>query len=161
GDLRVDEHVLDLLRPPGEPVAGAPGPYLKAWELRGNPPPSPQHLPVEGDGGPFQPDLVVFAHRGDAAAEVEPPRAGRRRKECLRRRGPLLCGAEEVLARGRVEAFQAREDLLADEPALRVPVARVDAELEPLRAAVGLGLLAPDREQRPDDAVLAVRLDPT
>src|SRR2546421_3041758 len=31
GDLRVDEHVLDLLRPPSEPIAGTPGPYLTAW----------------------------------------------------------------------------------------------------------------------------------
>src|SRR3954447_7026761 len=68
GDLRVDEHVLDLLRSPGEPIAGAPGPYLKAWELRGDPPLSPAHLAVECDGSVFQPDVVVLADGGQPGA---------------------------------------------------------------------------------------------
>src|SRR2546426_6977412 len=69
GDLRVDEHVLDLLRSSGEPIAGTPGPYLKAWEVRGNPPLAPEHLAVEGDGGVLEPDPLVLAHRREAAAK--------------------------------------------------------------------------------------------
>src|SRR5882724_12032706 len=70
GDLRVDEHVLDLLRSPSEPIAGAPGSYLKAWELRRDPPFPPAHLPVERDGRTLEPDPVVLAHRRVAAAEI-------------------------------------------------------------------------------------------
>ena len=36
----------------------------------------------------------------------------------------------------------------------------VGPEREPVRPAVGLGLGTPKRQQRPDDAVLALRLDP-
>src|SRR6266704_31049 len=50
GNLRVDENVLDLLAPPGEAVACAPGPYLKAWQLGFDAPPSPVNLAVQGDG---------------------------------------------------------------------------------------------------------------
>ena len=57
-------------------------------------------------------------------------------------------------------ALEQRQDLGADEAAHGVGVRRVGPELEPLGAAVGLGLLAPERQQRTDDAVLAVRLDP-
>src|SRR6185312_10224267 len=72
GDLRVDEHVLDLLRSPGEPIAGTPGPYLKAWELRGNAPLAPADLAVERDGSALEPDPVVLTHRSQAVAEIEP-----------------------------------------------------------------------------------------
>src|SRR6476660_85194 len=77
GDLRVDEHVLDLLRSPGEPIAGTPGPYLKAWELRGNAPLAPADLAVERDGSALEPDPVVLTHRSQAVAEIEPLRPGR------------------------------------------------------------------------------------
>src|SRR2546426_570566 len=60
GDLRVDEHVLDLLRSPSEPIAGTPGPYLKAWERGGDPPFPPAHLAVERHGRALEPDPVVF-----------------------------------------------------------------------------------------------------
>src|SRR5437762_11861962 len=76
GNLRVDEHVLDLLRSSGEPIAGTPGPYLKAWEVRGNPPLAPHHLTVEGAWGVLEPHTVVLTHRGEAAAEVEAIGAG-------------------------------------------------------------------------------------
>src|SRR5215218_8895826 len=61
-DLRVDEHVLDLLRPSGEPIAGAPGSYLKAWQIGRDPPLPPLHFPLEGKWGLLEPDVVVFAH---------------------------------------------------------------------------------------------------
>src|SRR4051794_3199575 len=75
GDLCVDEHVLDFLRPSGEPVAGPPASYLKAWHVGRDPPAAPLHLSVQRDRRALDPDAVVLAHRGDAAAEVEPPQA--------------------------------------------------------------------------------------
>src|SRR5439155_8234287 len=87
GDLRVDEHVLDLLRSPSEPIAGAPGPYLKAWELRRDPPFAPAHLAVERDRRSLEPDAVVLAHGRETGAKVQPPRSGGRREEFVERRG--------------------------------------------------------------------------
>src|SRR5437764_14049574 len=75
GDLRVDEHVLDLLAPPGEAVARAPGSYLKAWQLRFDAPSAPADLAVERDRRPLEPDVVVLANGGEAAAEIETLRA--------------------------------------------------------------------------------------
>ena len=46
------------------------------------------------------------------------------------------------------------------QPARRVRIGRVLAEREPLGAAVRLSLVAPETEQRADDAVRAPRLDP-
>src|SRR5829696_4988584 len=69
-DLRVDEHVLDLLRPSREPVAGAPGSYLKPWELRGDAPLAPGHFTLECDRALLDPDLAVLAHDRRAAAEI-------------------------------------------------------------------------------------------
>src|SRR5689334_13342444 len=119
-DLRVDEHVLDLLRPSGEPVAGAPGPYLKAWLVGGDAPRAPAHLAVECDRRALEPDAVVLAHGGDAAAEVEPPRAGRRREQLVERGWLSLREAQQVLLRAGMQSAQARQDLVADEAALRV-----------------------------------------
>src|SRR5689334_16412967 len=67
-NLGVDEHVLDLLRPPREPVAGPPAAYCKPWDVGLDPPPSPFHLPVERDRPALEPEAVVLAHRLDAAA---------------------------------------------------------------------------------------------
>src|SRR5689334_19514383 len=58
GDLCVDEHVLDLLRPSGEPVTGAPGTYLKPWHVRGDPPLAPMDFAVERDRSPLEPHAV-------------------------------------------------------------------------------------------------------
>src|SRR6185437_12660854 len=88
GDLRVDEHVLDLLRSPGEPIAGTPGSYLKAWELRGDPPLAPTHLAAQSDGRLLDPDTLVLAHRGQAAAEIESLRSGRRGEQLVERGRP-------------------------------------------------------------------------
>src|SRR5436309_15963514 len=70
GDLCVDEHVLDLLRPSGEPVAGAPGSYLKAWQLGRDPPVAPADLAIECDRRPLEPDALVLAHGRQTTAEV-------------------------------------------------------------------------------------------
>src|SRR2546430_17712535 len=85
GDLRVDEHVLDLLRSPGEPIAGAPGSYLKAWEARGNPPFAPVHLRVEHHWCSLEPDALVLPHSRQPATEVEPLRAGGRGGQLVER----------------------------------------------------------------------------
>ena len=78
-------------------------------------------------------------------------------------RQPRRVGAEREQARAgaRVELLEKRQDPLADQPALRRR--RCDASTRqerPSRAAVRLGLLAPERQQRPHDAVLAPRADP-
>src|SRR5689334_24702843 len=77
GDLRVDEHVLDLLPPAGEPVARPPATYLKACELRFNRPLAPTDVSLERDRPGLEPEPVVFPDRLQPAAEVEPLRRGR------------------------------------------------------------------------------------
>src|SRR5712691_5515271 len=160
GDLRVDEHVLDLLRSPSEPIAGAPGPYLKAWELRGDAPFPPTHLAVEGDGRALDPDAVVLADSGETGTEVEPPRP-RCRCEQLVKGGRLpVREPKQVALGGGMQFAQARQDLVANQAALCATVGIIDPELEPFGMAVVLCLLMPDREQRTHDAVLAAELDP-
>src|SRR5207247_2899934 len=75
-DLGVDEHVLDLFRSAGEPVAGPPASYLKPCQLVANAPRSPLHFALEIDRAVLEPDLVVFATGLQPAAEVDPHRAG-------------------------------------------------------------------------------------
>ena len=67
----------------------------------------------------------------------------------------LVREREEVPVGAGMQPPEQREDLLANEPALRVGVRRVDAERERVLLAVAHGLLAPELEQRPHDAVLA------
>src|SRR6266487_3618525 len=150
-DLGVDEHVLDLLLPAGKPVARPPASYLKACELRLDRPLAPANRSLERHGAALEPGAVVLADELDPVAEIEPFRAGRRSDELGEgglERGALLEGAQEG------------QDAFADQPACRVLVGAVTAVVEPLRPAVGLGLPPPDRQQRTDDPVLALRLDP-
>src|SRR5207244_9398964 len=72
GNLRVDENVLDLLAPPGEPVTRAPGSYLKAWELRLDAPRAPPHLALERDRRTLEPGAVGLANEQPSAAELHP-----------------------------------------------------------------------------------------
>ena len=58
-----------------------------------------------------------------------------------------------------MDLLERRQHLAAKQAANRPGVRRVDPKREPPLAAVGLGLLAPDTEQRPHDAVLAPHLD--
>src|SRR5262245_37836508 len=76
-DFRVDEHVLDLLRAPVEPVAGPPASYPKASQLGTDTPPAPDHLADQIDRAVLEPEPIVFAHRLHAAAEVDAFRACR------------------------------------------------------------------------------------
>src|SRR4051812_23612530 len=110
-DLRVDEHVLDLLRPPGEPVAGLPASYPKASQLGADAPPAPCHLAVELDGAVLEPEPLVFTHRLHAAAEVDALRARRRGEELGergRQRVAEVEGAEDVRVGGGMEAPEKR-----------------------------------------------------
>src|SRR5438093_1144508 len=54
-DLGVDEHVLHLPLATGEPVAGPPPPYLKAWQPRLDTPASPDDLAVELERARLEP----------------------------------------------------------------------------------------------------------
>src|SRR5215831_6693715 len=117
GDLGVDEHVLDLLPPAGEPVARPPASYLKACELGFDLPLAPADWSLERNRAGLEPEPVVFADRLEPAAEVEPLRAGRGIEQ-LRQGGreltPLLERAEQVRVRGRMDLPEQRQDLLAD-----------------------------------------------
>src|SRR5207248_8992383 len=46
-DLGIDEHVLNLLRATGEPVAGPPTANSKPWQIGFDPPATPDDRPVE------------------------------------------------------------------------------------------------------------------
>src|SRR2546430_2535585 len=159
GDLRVDEHVLDLLRSPSEPIAGAPGSYLKAWKPRGDPPFPPAHLAVERNRRALEPDAVVLAHGGQTGAEIEPPRPGCRREQLVERRRLAVGEAKQIALGGGMQLAETREDLVADQATLRVAVGLVGPEIEPFGTAVILCLLAPGREQKNHDAVLPSQLD--
>jgi hypothetical protein len=58
-----------------------------------------------------------------------------------------------------MEAAERGQDLPADQATQRIVVRRVDAEREALGAAVRLSLVAPHVQERPDDAVGALRPD--
>src|SRR5437870_4059615 len=126
GNLRVDENVLDLLAPSSEPVARAPGSYLKAWELRLDAPRAPAHLALQRHGRALQPDAVVLTHRRQAAAEVEPLRADCGREQLVERRRTLLGETQKVPVRRGMQLAQARQDLVADQSPLRVGVRGID-----------------------------------
>src|SRR5438093_9332367 len=85
GDLRVDENVLDLLAPPGEAIACAPGSYLKAWQAGFDAPLAPTDLAFERDRSALEPHAVVLAHGRQPGAEVEPLRAGGRGEQLVER----------------------------------------------------------------------------
>ena len=147
GDLGVDEHVLDLLRSAGEPVAGPPASYLKPCEIRADAPRPPMHLAVEIERAVLEPEPVVFAHGLHAAAEVDALRPGRRGEQLGERRRQRLTQverAEDVRVGGRVEPAEQRQDLVPDKPALRSGVARVDAERQAFCFAVAGRLRTPD-----------------
>src|SRR3954469_9319240 len=99
-DLRVDEHVLDLLLPPREAVAGPPSAYLKPFEVGADPPPAPPHLAVERDRPALAPEPVVLPHGLHAAAEIDALRPRLRPeelRECGRQRLAGVEGTEDVL----------------------------------------------------------------
>src|SRR3954451_2160866 len=159
GDLCVDEHVLDLLRSTGEPIAGAPCSYLKAWQLRCDPPLAPPHLAVERDRRAFEPDVVVFAHGRETTAEVEAARARRGGEQALERRRLAVRETEQVAFRPRVQLAEAWKDLVANQAALGAGVRGVAAEREARGRAIRLGLAPPHPQQGTHDAVLQFGLD--
>src|SRR5581483_1832153 len=152
--------VLDLAAAAGEAVARSPGANSELRVLRLDRPRAPP------DRAAREADAIVLARRADAAAEVgvlrPVPRReelGERGLELAREARPLPGECQQVRVRGGMKAPEKRQDLVADQPASRVRIRRVAAELEARGAAVPLGLLPPGREQRPDDAILAPRLD--
>src|SRR3954453_10539625 len=108
-DLGVDEHVLNLLRPAGETVAGLPSSHYETGRARGDSPRPPAHGSVEIDRAALEPQVVVFAFRLDAVAEIDAHRAGRRCDQ-LRERGrqrlSRVQGAQDVLVGSRMELAQ-------------------------------------------------------
>ena len=142
-------------------IAWTPPAYLKPLFLGCDPPRAPAHLPIERDRRALEPGAAVFADDLAAAAEVEPGRAVDRVEQLdeLRRRGLAVGEAEQVALRGRVQAAQEGQDLLADQAALRAGVRAVAPEVEPLGEAVRLGVLTPAAEERADDAVRAAPVD--
>src|SRR5919108_761273 len=60
-----------------------------------------------------------------------------------------------------MQAAEEREDLVADQPACRVRVRGIEPVRKFFRAAIVLGLAAPDRQERAHDPILALRLDPS
>src|SRR5262249_58097312 len=126
----------------------------------GVPPPPQADSPLGRPGRALAPPAVVPPHGGDAPAEVEPLRTGRRPEQAVERRRLILGEPEQVALRTRVQLAQARENLVADQPSLRIHVRRVRSVRKPVGAAVLLRLGPPEPEQRADDAVLALRFDP-
>src|SRR5437588_6367225 len=156
GNLCVDEHVLDLLAPPGQPVAGAPCAYLKAWELRLDPPLAPLNFAFEVDRRALDPHVVVLAHRGQATAEINALRALLRSQELVEARRSSLRESEQVPLRSWMQLTKSRQDLVPNQCAVCVCVRAVAAVRQTFGAAVGLGLFATPLEHRPDGAVLAL-----
>src|SRR5262249_31099854 len=145
-----------------EPVARPPATYLKACELGFNSPFAPADGFLERDRAGLEPEPVVFAHRLQAAAEVEPLRPGRGIEQLGKGRGelaPLLERAQQIRVRRRMDLPEQREDLLADQAADGVGVARVLAMADSDGVAVRDRLSMPERQERADDAVLAAGLD--
>src|SRR5579862_10027105 len=160
--LRVDEHVLHLPATPFESVAGSPPAYLKPWQVGFDTPRPPLDGPAQVDRRALEPQAVVLADRLHPTAEVDSLRAGRRVEqlgERGRHRAALVESLEYVALRARVNALEQRHQLAANHTAEGGVVGRVLAPLEPTLAAERFRLLAPDAQQRPDDAVLAAHLD--
>ena len=74
--------------------------------------------------------------------------------------GLRLGEAQQVLLRARVEPPEQREISSRMRPRFVSGFELSRRGVSPSACAVGLGLLAPERQQRTDDAVLAPRLDP-
>ena len=86
-DLCVDEHILHLLLPAGETVAGTPSPYSKPWQVGLDAPAAPVDRTEQIDRAALEPEPVVLAYRLQPAAEVDAPRAGLRVEQLGERGG--------------------------------------------------------------------------
>ena len=117
--LGVHEQILHFLAPACEPVARPPAAHLEAGPVRLERPRTPAQRSLE-------PQHVVLANGADAAAEVGRLRSLPAREqpcerplERARQTRPLVCEREERRAGARIEALEQRQDLGADQPALR------------------------------------------
>ena len=160
--LRVHEHILHLLRAAREPVARPAGAddETRRASLSSRHGPAARPRPRAA--------AVVLAHGPHAAAEVGAASCrratrGARRASPRARAGAAArssASARRFALGARMEPSQQRQDLVADQPALRVggSTSRRGTRA-PCSRAVRLRLVAPEREQRAHDAVLAARLD--
>ena len=162
-DLRVDEHVLELL--PAARRAGRPGASSAPRGLRAR---------TRSSRGPSgrgrERDRVCSSETRSYSRTALRPLAEVERASCRRssraassssfggrvpRRGGAGSARRAGWSRRRSGRSSSRirpRSVSGFEESLR--------NVEAFGAAVGLGLLAPEREQRADDAVLAPRLDP-
>ena len=163
-DLGVDEHVLHLLRAAGEPVAGPPPPYLKPWQR-----PSRCATAPHSTSPRARPGRCSSQSRSCSRTACTPPPRSTRLEPPARRAARRAPAAASGAPRARAGCSRARRDGCARAAAgsrRRIRPRTVSAfdesvrQLEPALAAERLGLLAPDAEQRPHDAVLAAHLDP-
>ena len=166
-DLRVDEHVLDLLpcgrragRPGRQPRTLRPGSSIRCVDRPSDAPAAHRAL--------LEREPVVLAHGADAAAEVGAARTARRRAaRAASARAPAaarpLVGERERCSRAAAGWSRLRAAGGSRRGSARACVSAFERVARGSRgrvAAVRLGLLAPERQQRPDDAVLARGLIP-
>ena len=123
---------------------------------------SPQRISPSSSTGPCSSQRRSYSR----TAWTPPPRstrfepAGEREQLGERRRQRLarVERAEDVLVGGGMQAAEEREHLVADQAALRVGVARVDAERRgPRLGSTSTVSSRQTVEQRPHDAVVAPR----
>src|SRR3954451_6484192 len=122
-DRGVDERVLDFSRAAREPIARAPPPNDKPWELGVDAPAAPAHGAAQADRRALEPDLVLVTDRSESLPEVAAPRAwgcGEQLGERRRKRLAPVERTEEVLVCCGVQAAKEREDLVADQAAFGV-----------------------------------------
>ncbi len=121
-------------------------------------------LAAQLDRAALEPEPVVLAHRLDAAAEVDALRAGRRVEqlgERRRQRPPLSSDAQDVLARGRMDPLEQRQDLVRGSGRASCPAFDESTRQASPRSRQNASVSSrQSAEQRPHDAVLAAHLDP-
>ena len=138
GDLRIDEHVLNLLRsgPPGDPRVGAsrttsPGRSALEPPRRRAARPGPRAAPgrIRARRG---------GRRGGRRSWCRPStrEVAQRALELARQRPALLGEGEQVARPRRVQPTQEGQDLVTDEPALRPGIRRVHPVVEAVLVAV-------------------------
>ena len=124
---------------------------------------APAHLARRARPGPRSSQRRSYSRTAWTPPPRSTPLRAARAREQLRRAalGRSSASAEQVLLRAPGGAARSSGRISSRiRPRTVSRVRRVDAERQPVGAAVRLGLLAPERQQRPDDAVLALRLDP-
>ena len=154
------------LRPAGQPVAGSPAADDEPGRARLEQPSSPPDGPVSRVGERSSQTVEysrIAVRPPPRSTRFEPSRDGAARLAPARPasgRAPGPRGLQEVSIGCRVQAAEQAAGSRSGSGRASCPGSTIRRpELEPLVAAVGLGLLTPDTEQRPDDAVVAAHAD--